>query len=93
MTEEELAKVPFQMVANLSMASEHACTYSSKDGRLGFCDHTPVIADFGGCQEYGRPKRHWRIDDKVYKSKKKFLEALKDFHPKMTMERLKEMQQ
>jgi hypothetical protein len=63
------------------MAEEHTCTYSSKDGRLGFCVHTPVTADFGGIKLYGRSRRHWRIDDNIYKSKKKFLEALKDFHP------------
>lgn len=89
MTEEELAKVPFQMVCHMAMENEHTCTYSSKDGRLGFCDHTPKRSEF----TYGKSTRHWRIDNKVYKSKEKFLEALKDFHPKMTMERLKEMQQ
>ena len=65
MTLEELSKVPFQMVAHLSMADEHTCTYSSKDGRLGFCDHTPALADFDGMQKYGRTTRHYRIDGKV----------------------------
>lgn len=81
MTEEELQKVPFQMVGHAALADEHTCTYQSKDGRLGFCDHTKVLADFDGMKEFGRTYRHWRIDSKVYKSKKKFLEALKDFHP------------
>jgi hypothetical protein len=30
----------------------------------------------------GRAVRHFMIDGKVYKSKKKFLEAIKDFEPK-----------
>lgn len=81
MTEQELAKVKFHMVGHASFANEHTCTYQSEDGRLGFCDHTPVLSDFGGIREFGRPTRHYRIDDKVYKSKKKFLEALKDFNP------------
>ena len=81
MTEEELAKVKFHMVEHLSMESVHFSGYRSEDGRLGFCDHTPVLADHGGIQEYGRTTRHYRIDDKIYKSKKKFLEALKDFNP------------
>jgi hypothetical protein len=30
----------------------------------------------------GRAVRHYMIDGKVYKSKKKFIEAIKDFEPK-----------
>ncbi len=87
MTEDELSKVPFHAVGSLSMEDEHCITYSSRDGRLGFCVHTKKIDEF----TFGRSRRHWRIDTKVYKSKKKFLEALEDFHPEMTMEKLKEM--
>lgn len=89
MTVEELAKITFRMIAHLAMEDEHCCTYSSPDGRLGFCDHTKKTGEF----TYGRTYRHWRIDGKVYKSKEKFMDALKDFHPAMTMERLKEMQE
>lgn len=81
MTEEELKKIPFHLVIHLSGGKEHISSYSSEDGRLGFFTHTPVLADYGGIKEYGRTTRHYRIDDKVYKSKKKFLEALKDFNP------------
>lgn len=87
MTEEELKKVPFHFVGSLSMEDEHCITYSSTDGRLGFCVHTRKIDEF----TFGRSHRHWRIGDKIYKSKKKFLEALADFHPQMTMDKLKEM--
>ena len=87
MTEAELKKVKFRMVAHLAMENEHCCTYTSEDGRLGFCDHTTKTSEF----KYGRTYRHWRIDGKIYKTEKKFLEALADFHPKMTMEELKEL--
>lgn len=87
MTWEELTKVPFHCVSTLAMEDEHCMTYASKDGRLGFCVHTRKKDEF----TFGRSHRHWRIDDKVYKSKKKFIEALADFHPEMTMEKLKEL--
>lgn len=73
MTEQELSKVPFHLVGHAAWEHEHTLTYSSKDGRLGFCVHTP--------KGRGKPYRHWRIDNKIFKSKEKFLEALKDFNP------------
>lgn len=82
MTEEELKKIPFKMVGHLSAATYHACTYSSEDGRLGFSDHTPILGEYEGyVYKWGRRTRHYRIDGTIYKSKKKFLEALKDFNP------------
>ena len=75
MTWEELEKVPFHFVSSVSMADAHTLTYSSKDGRLGFCVITKVKDEF----EFGRSYRHFRIGDKWYKSRKKFDEALKDF--------------
>lgn len=77
MTLEELKKVPFRFRAHLAMAHEHTCTYESEDGRLAFCDHTPKRED----GTFGRTYRHWRIDSRVYKSKQKFLEAIKEFDP------------
>ena len=79
MTEEELSKVPFHFVASLSLESEHKLSYASEDNRLGFCDHTQKRKD----GTFGRTYRHYRIDNKVYKKKEKFLEALKDFSPKV----------
>ena len=76
MTIEELEKVPFHFVAHMSMEDEHTTTYASEDNRLGICDHT-IYKD-------GRPYRsyrHWRIGTNIYKSKKKFLNALKDYNP------------
>lgn len=78
MTEEEVKKIPFRMQTHLAMADEHTCTYVDESGRLGFCDHTPVKADFGGMKEFGKGYRHYRIDGKVYKTYAKWIEALKE---------------
>lgn len=77
MTEEELKKIPFHFTGSMALASEHTCAYSSPDGKLGFCDHTPVK----GYMEYGRTYRHYRIGAKIYKSYRKFLEALEQPTP------------
>ena len=80
MTEEELKKVPFRETCHMAMEGEYTTTYMSKDGRLGFCDH--VQRDkYGMVKKGGRAVRHFMIDGKVYKTKKKFLEAIKDYNP------------
>lgn len=63
------------MTAHVNGEKEHTLTYSDESGDLGFCDHTKVKNEF----DFGRTYRHWRIKNKVYKSYKKFLEALKDY--------------
>ena len=80
MTEEELKKVPFRETCHMAFVGEYTTTYMSKDGRLGFCDHVPRDK-YGMVKKGGRAVRHFMIDGKVYKSKKKFLEAIKDFNP------------
>lgn len=77
MTQEELQKIPFHFVSSLSMEDEHMLTYESEDGRLGYCDHTPKRKN----GDFGRTYRHWRIGNKVYKKKEKFIEALRNFNP------------
>lgn len=72
MTWEELTKVPFHFVSHIAMADCYQSTYTSKEGRFGFCDLQPMK----DCYPVGRCHRHWRIDSTWYKSKKKFLEAL-----------------
>lgn len=72
MTIEELEKVKFHFVSHLSMVDMHITTYVSDDGRIGFSDHVRYKND----QPTGRSYRDYMIDGKVYKSKKKFLEAL-----------------
>lgn len=79
MTQEELKKVKFKFQSSLSLESEHYLTYISEDGRLGFCDRTPKRKD----GSFGKTRRHYRIDNKVYKSMEAFMEALKDFNPKI----------
>ena len=72
MTIEEIKHIPFHFVCSAALEHEHTSTYTSEDNRLGWCDHT-IYKD-------GRPYRsyrHWRIGEKIYKSKKKFIEALK----------------
>ena len=80
MTIEELEKVKFHFVAHMSMEDEHTTTYASEDNRLGICDHVPRD-EYGMVKKGGRAVRHFMIDGKVYKSKKKFLEAIKDYNP------------
>lgn len=84
MTKEELKKVKFRCVGHMALESEHMLTYVSEDGRLGFCDHTPKRKN----GDFGRTYRHWRIDNKIYKSDEKFFEALKDFSMKVIPIRL-----
>ena len=72
MTPEEFEKVKFHFVAHMSMEDEHTTTYVSEDNRLGWCDHT-IYRDGQPYRSY----RHWRIGENIYKTKKKFLEALK----------------
>ena len=89
MTVEELEKVPFHFVAHMSMEDEHTSTYVIEHNRLGICEHTSTNAiednRLGICEHTiykdGRPYRHWRIGTNIYKSKKKFLEAIKDYNP------------
>ena len=79
MTEEELNKTKFRCVCSIALADEHMITYTSEDGRLGFCDHTPKNKN----GDFRKGYRHWRIDNKVYKTKEESLEALKDFSQKV----------
>ena len=82
MTLEELSKVPFQAVGHISYVDEHCTTYSSEDGKFGFCDHVHVKDG----RVYGRSYRHYRIDRKVYKTKEKFVEALKEIDNPLKVE-------
>ena len=77
MTIEELEKMPFKFHSHMSMEDEHITTYLSEDGKIGFCNHVP----FKDGDPHGRSYRHYFPNGKVYKSKKKFLEAIKDFNP------------
>ena len=78
MTAEELSTIPFRCICCTAWEDEHTMTYSALEGRLGFCVHTPKNED-GTFSK--RTYTHYHINGKVYKSKKKFLEALNDFNP------------
>ena len=75
MTQEELKKIPFRFVSPLSMVDEHVVRYSDDSGRLGFCVITPKKDDL----TFGKSKTRYRIDNKIFKTKEKFLEALENF--------------
>ena len=77
MTIDELKAIPFYFVCSAVWEDEHTLTYESEDGRLGYCDHTPRRKN----GEFGRTRRHWQIDGKVYRTKRAFVEALKDYNP------------
>lgn len=79
MIPEELSKIPFRCVCHAAFEDEHTLTYISENGRFGFCMHTPKLKN----GRFGKGRTHYQIDGKVYKSRKKFLEALKDFDPKI----------
>ena len=61
----------------MSMEDEHTTTYFSEDGKIGLCNHVP----FKNGEPHGRSYCHYWLNGKVYKTKKKFLEALKDYNP------------
>lgn len=77
MTEEELKKVKFSFHSSFSMETEHQLTYVSEDGRLGFCDRTPKKKN----GDFGKTRRLYRIDKKIYKTREAFLKALEKFNP------------
>lgn len=75
MTQEELKKVKFHMVAHLAMEKEHQATYADDSGRLGFCDITKKKNEF----EFSESKRVYRIDDNWYDTKEEFVKAIERF--------------
>lgn len=77
MTDSDLAKIKFKFVMSLSGEYEHYTTYESVDyiPPIGICVHTPVRKN----GSFGREYRHYRFNRKVYKTKKKFLEAMTAF--------------
>ena len=74
MTIEEIKHIPFHFVCSAAWEHEHTMTYESEDGRLGFCEHVP----YKNVYPRGRSYTHYRIGDKIYKSKQKFIDALKE---------------
>lgn len=77
MTDTDLNKIKFKFVMSLSGEYEHYTTYESVDHipPIGICVHTLVRND----GSFGREYRHYRFNGKVYKNKKKFLEAITAF--------------
>ena len=78
MTLEEFMKIPVRETCHLALEDEYTTTYASADNRVGVCVHVPRHPETG--QPHGRAYRHYMIDGKVYRSKKKLEEALRDFN-------------
>lgn len=77
MTESDLAKIKFKCVSHLAMEQEHVLTYESVGHipKIWIFIHTPVRKD----GSFGRQYRYYSFNGKIYKSKKKFLEAATAF--------------
>ena len=71
MTKEEFEKIPFRFLSHISQESVHIANYVSEDGLFVISRITPKKGD-----DFGKARIHYRIGDKWYKSRKKFLEAL-----------------
>lgn len=81
MTEQDLAKIKFRFVMSMSGKYEHMLSYESVDHipTIGIYIHTPVRKDGA----FGREYRHYGFNGKMYKTKKKFLEAITAFEEKL----------
>ena len=78
MTLEEFMKIPVRETCHLALEDEYTTTYASADNRVGVCVHVTRHPETG--QPHGRSYRHYMIDGKVYRSKKKLEEALRDLN-------------
>lgn len=77
MTEQQFNQIPFRMVSHLALEHEHASTYINEEYGFSVCKHVKKKDDF----TYGRTYIHYMYQGKVYKTKQKFLEAIKDVNP------------
>lgn len=70
MTREEIDKIPFKFISHTSFDAEYACTYYAeyKSHVFLLCDHVPIKE----INPRGRGYRHYAVDGKVFKTKKKF---------------------
>ena len=78
MTQEEIKKIPFHFASHLSLTDQYQTMYVDDSGRLAICEITERISEF----ETGKVHREYRIDDKWYKTKKTFVNALETFEYK-----------
>ena len=72
MTQEQFKKIAVHFVSHIALTTEHINNYVSDDGNIAVRVITPILKN----GDFGKPRMHWRIGDKWYKSRKKFLEAL-----------------
>lgn len=76
MTVQDFAKIKFRMVSHLNMGQQHGTAYESVDyePKIAMCVHTPVKDGI-----FGRAYVHYDFNGQIYKTKKKFLEAITAF--------------
>ena len=76
MTFEEFNKIPFHFSSHISMTDLHITIYVSDDGRFSYSSYVR----FRDGQPYGRSFQHYYIGRKVFRTKKKFIEALAEIN-------------
>lgn len=74
MTGEELAKLPFRMVSHMAAEDFHVATYMNDEYGIVVSKQTRMKDG----TVFGRSTVHYMHNGKLYKSKKKFLEAISD---------------
>lgn len=74
MTDKEIKLINFTSVSHMSMENEHIVCYNSESGRIGICHHVP----YKNGDQFRRAYTTYRIDDKIHKTKKAFIQALKE---------------
>lgn len=73
MTEEELRKIEFRWVSHIALEDRHVTTYENK--KYGFT--MLQIVTKKSELKWGRALTHYIFKGQIYKSQKKFLEAIK----------------
>lgn len=81
MTKDSLADITFRCVSSMSLSHEHILTYESVDyiKPIRIFVYAPIKYEDMWGKIYGRRRTHYVFNSKVYKSKKKFLEAITAF--------------
>ena len=76
MSEEEILNIPLQYQCHSSFEYKHTSTYSASymGHSFGLCVHVP----YENGEPRGRVYRHYMVDGKVFKTKKKFIEYCKN---------------
>lgn len=79
MTIAEFQNLKWQFSSHFALADKHVVTHYVKYNRHHFtiCKHVPSM-EYKMEHPYARSYTHYVIDDTVYKTKKKLIEAIKE---------------